>query len=227
MNKIVDKTDRNVLGEGRNYQMGFAFAKKTAPKTFELVQPISPCKDYLNDVVWSEATNKSIQAYGLNYSKKDIFNGKKSYMVIGIMPSWGGSPYPSMDKDIKNLEENIENLTAFLNFIEKKLKLKCLTKIEKVAKNRYLLEFDYYWCKTTYLISLYSLLLRTGQFWKGDPDPITYWKTFKDFPPDTYMVQTAATKLEKIIKNGAPEHDMSSMAGGTTVHNHGILAHAI
>ena len=52
MIQIINKQCRSKLCEGRSYQMGFAFLKKLDNNTFETVQPISPCKDYLNDVIF-------------------------------------------------------------------------------------------------------------------------------------------------------------------------------
>ena len=81
MLKIIDKQNRGKLNEGRNYQMGFAFCKKVSNKVLETIQPISPCKDYLNDVVYSERTGKNVSAYGLNTSKLGLFDKKKKSIL--------------------------------------------------------------------------------------------------------------------------------------------------
>lgn len=221
--KIIDKTDRKVLNEGRNYQMGFGFLKKKSPTVYETVQPLSPCKDYLNDVVWSEATSKDISAHGLNYSKKDIFDGKAAYMAISILPYFGGQDYPNQAKDIKNLKENIDNLETFMNFFEKKLNLKVKTKIEETESNKYIVTFDHYWSSATYKISLYSLLLRVGQFYKGDKTPLKYLEKFSEFPVDTYMVLDALPKLKKLLSGTVVKQDLESLSGGYSVHNMGIV----
>lgn len=224
--KLIDKQNRYVLGEGRNYQMGFAFLKKVK-QDFHTVQPISPCKDYLNDVVWAERTGNNISAYGLSYKKQDIFDGKIAYMVISIMPNFSGSRYSTQDKDEQRLDENYKLLEEFINYFEDKLKLKDKSTIEKVEFNKYLITFPDFWCRYTYLISLYSLLLRVGQFWKGKGNPLKYLETFADFQPDVYLIKDSLPKLKKLIKSGEQKHDMESLGGGVTVHNHGIISHAL
>lgn len=222
---LTDNKPRKVLHEGRNYQMGFAFLKK-APKVsnFETVQPISPCKDYLNDVVWSEHMDAPIGAYGLKYSKQGIFNKKKSYLVISIMPTFGMDSYPSMDKDVANLKGNIENLQTFINFFDDSLGCKATT-IQEIEPNKYLVTMDYKWSKTTYAISLFTLLLRVGQFYKGTPNPMAFLSNFTAFPPDTYLLTDALPRIKTFIKNKSlPEQDLSALQEHITIHNCGILA---
>lgn len=221
--KLIDKKKRSVLGEGRNFGMGFAFCKKDSDDTFSTVQPISPCKDYLNDVVWSEAVDKSISAYGLSYKKQGIFDGERAYMVISIMEYFGGGKYNEYDADYARLKKGVANLVKFMNWFEKKLKLEVLTEIEEVEENKYFITFSHYWCKGTYLISLYSLLLRVGQFYSGKGLPSTYLKNFKDFPADTYILNGALPKLNKLLEGGYVEQDMTKLSGGTSVHNLGII----
>src|SRR5687768_15710647 len=78
---LVDKQDRSVLCEGRNYGIGFAFCKRTGD-VLETVQPVSPCKDYLNDVVYSEHSGQPFSAWGLRTSKKNIFYADEGAYVL-------------------------------------------------------------------------------------------------------------------------------------------------
>jgi len=43
---------RNNLAEGRNFGMGFGFLKKLSNTKYKTIMPISPCKDYINDVLY-------------------------------------------------------------------------------------------------------------------------------------------------------------------------------
>ena len=73
---ITEKHDRNVLIEGRSSGMGFAMLKKDKTN-YETVNPLSPCKDYLNEVVFTENTGYPTKAHGLDYKEKlDIFKDK-------------------------------------------------------------------------------------------------------------------------------------------------------
>ena len=86
MSKLIDKQNRRTLGEGRNYGMGMACLKKDGDN-FETVCPITACKDFISDVIYSELTGKPYYAYGLSTSKKDIFDYKndEAYFVFAIL----------------------------------------------------------------------------------------------------------------------------------------------
>lgn len=225
MVKIIDKQNRSILGEGRSYQMGFAFLKKEKDGVFKTVQPISPCKDYLNDVVYSEKTGKPVSAYGLHYEKQDIYDADRAYMVIRIMENFSGSKYSNFDKDTQNLKDNYKTLQNFINHFEAQLGAEPSEIIDTEENGRFFISLPLLWCETTYLISLYSLLLRVGQFFKGDKSPEEYIAKFTEFQPDTYLLSSAKPKLEKILKSTTFEQNMDKFYGGTDVHNHGIVAH--
>lgn len=218
---IIDKQNRRVLSEGKSYQMGFAFLKKVDDKTFETVQPISPCKDYLNDVIYSEHTGKDCHAFGLSYTKQNIFDGDKAYMCFKICPQFGGNTYQGMDEDIKNLNENSENVQKFLNFFEAKIGTEFVSKIEKVEDNLFMVTFPVFWCKYTYLISLFSLIIRCGQCYKGG-DEMQFFTTFGKWG-EVYNIKAAKPKVEMIMQGALPVQDLSKASGNTSIHNMGIV----
>lgn len=226
---VIDKQKRSVLGEGRNYQMGFAFLKKIAPvRLFETIQPISPCKDYLNDVVYSEATGKKVSAYGLNTSKENLFDEEKyAYLAIKIMPRQDGGDYGSLQKDSDNLNSNYLTLKAFMNYFDSALGLK-KTQIYKTNEGRdgiFLVKFDKAWAAYTYSISLFSLLLRVGQFYDASVEPLDFLKSFSAFSPDVYLVKAALPKIIKILElKSLPVQDLTTLKPGTGIHNFGIMA---
>lgn len=226
---IIDKQDRSKLNEGRNYQMGFAFLKKIAPvRLFETVQPLSPCKDYLNDVVYSEATGEPVIAYGLKTKKENLFHDEKyAYLAIKIMTRKDGGDYGSLQKDIDNLNSNYLTLKSFINYFDTALGLK-KTQIYKAnidVDSIFVIKFDKAWAQYTYSISLFSLLLRVGQFYKGDVPPMDFLKSFSAFNPDVYLVQNVLPKINKILELKAlPEQDLTTLPPGTGIHNFGIMA---
>lgn len=166
--KIVEnKFNRYSLNEGRDSGMGFAFIKKTL-KGFQTLQSPSPCKDYLNDIVFTAHTGKEFSCHGLN-SKFTInhFTDKYSYLVINILDR----PCSTYTTDqILKLDREYKNLQLFINTIEKALKFKYKTKIIKCDfncdheqnKKGYIVKFSSIWTASTAYISLYSLLLRVG-----------------------------------------------------------------
>lgn len=240
--KVVNKQDRQKLCEGRNFQMGFAFLKKKGKNSFETVQPVSPCKDYLNDIVWGEKFNKSITAYGLSYTPNGLFNDDDfAYILIGLLPQDRKIPmeefkgencsyYPNMSKDLKNLSNNYKKLEAFINFFDNSLNLKPST-INKVAENSYIVSFDKEWASWTYSISLFSLLLRVGQFWDGKRDCMEFLENFKEFTHDSYLVKGSLPKIKKLLKSKKFLEDSHLVeiskgykTGSSAFHNWGICA---
>lgn len=222
---VVDKQNRGKLSEGRDYQMGFGFLRKTGVRLFETIQPISPCKDYLNDVVFSEATGEPVTAYGLKTSKINLFeNEKYAYLGIKILPHLRGNDYAQIEEHIQNLNDNYKNLKKFLNFFDKSLKLR-ISQIYQANDGIFVIKFDKAWASYTYSISLYSLLCRLGQFYKGDVSPMDFLKSFKDFNPDVYLCINSLPKINKILELGSlPTQDMSTLKPGIGVHNFGIMA---
>jgi len=231
MIQIINKQCRSKLAEGRSYQMGFAFLKKLDDNTFETVQPISPCKDYLNDVIFAEHTNKSIIAYGCKLDgRQDLFDKSFGYMAISICDYKYNSDYTTKKypKDIERLKENYKNLEFFINQIEEHLNLDSFdnTTIIEVSDNLYFIEVPVIWTKSTYMISLYSLLLRVGQFYNDTTkDPIKWLETFNSFMDDITLVKQALPKLKNILKYGPLDQDFSTLTGDSSTHNLGIVSY--
>jgi hypothetical protein len=231
MIQIINNKSRSSLSEGRSHQMGFAFLKKVKDETFETIQPISPCKDYLNDVIFAEHTNKSISAYGCNLKgKQDIFDKNFGYIAISICPYKYKNSYNTTTylKDVERLKENHKNLELFINQIEEYFNLDSFnnTTIVEVSDNLYFIEVPIIWTMSTYMISLYSLLLRVGQFYQDTTkDPIEWLEKFNAFIDDVSLVKQSLPKLKNIIKYGPLPQDFSNLRGDSSTHNLGIVSY--
>ena len=127
--KFINKQNRGILSEGRNHGMGFAFCKCDG-ETVETIMPISPCKDYLNDVVYSERSGQDSLNHGLKTTKLGLFEDKQSaYMVASICGRGAKKPaaYAGMDGDIELLNNNFKNIEKAINWMEDRLKLEPTT----------------------------------------------------------------------------------------------------
>ena len=223
--KIINECDRSVLNEGRNYGIGFAFLKPGEGNTFTTVQPISPCKDYLNDVVYSEHTGRPFSAYGLHTTKKNIFDGDAAYMAMSICKKGPRSlnEYASYGKDQELLMDNVEGMLRFINEIDRRFDMKP-TEIKKIKTNMRVAVFDKRWTTATYLISLYTLMLRIGLHYKGECSPIVFMRDIDN--EDSMMVNSIKEKLFNLfeMKKNLPVQNMNRMVDlGISVHNHGIV----
>ncbi len=216
--KLGVQPDRSVLGEGRNYGLGFAFAERKGD-TLDLVQPISPCKDYLNDVVYSEVTGKPYKAWGLVTAKRGIFKDE-ALLVIAVCKQGPrqGVEYPAYKADLKALDDNHTQIQKLINWFESKIKLKTLTKIAPLCPGKYLLSLPLWWVEATYRVSLVSLLARLGMYWDGKGDEWEFMGSVKT--ADKYYLPPAIEKMKKMIKGNIPTQDFSQEFN---VHNCGIV----
>ncbi len=215
---LINSHNRASLSEGRNYGFASALAKRV-DNTLTTVCPITCCKDFISDVVYTEATGKPYSIYGLSYSKQNIFQDGVGYMIFGIEKRGRElAEYDNYKRDYEMLAGNYNNLEKFINWFEKQFKLQSFTKIKQLGENRYLAAFPLFWGEGTYLISLYGLLLRVGIFYK-DGDVMTYLKDFKYDSRDGMMINTIMPKLQKMLDGTIPKQDMNSCS---SPHSTGI-----
>jgi hypothetical protein len=213
--KLVDNYPRSKLIEGRNYGIGFALAKKT-DTAIELVGPISPCKDYLNDQVYTENTKKPYGAWGYHASYQGLLDGEFGYVVIAVLPYFGGSKYGAQDQETAWLNDHTEDIAVFVRRIEELLKIPLLerTRIGKMEENRYACVISKWWLQYPYLISLWGLLVRIAleSSWTPEAgDPMTCLEKCKT--GDSMKMMTAMPKLKHLIEKGVVVQDYNAGCG--------------
>lgn len=209
---LIDKKPRSVLSEGRSWGVGFAFAKRKG-RELHLVQPISPCKDYLNEVIYTEATGKPSSACGLSVTKTGCFEDGFGKLVAAECKSMGGYDYKGYNQELEYLNEDRGNVERFLRWWEDKIKIQP-TNICKLENNRFLFLHDLFWTKGTYLISLYCCLIRTaieGQWGvKSTTDPYEYAMK-ESTAQDAQYIRQNKDKVDRILKGEVPQQDFSKV----------------
>lgn len=220
---LIDEQQRSKLSEGRNYGLGCAFAKR-AGTVLTTVDPISACKDYLSDRCIVEIKGTPYSACGLTCTKQDIFD-THAYLILSVLKQGRNlTEYQDYHTDVKALAANTETMQDFINYFEKRLKLKDHTVIHKIDDNKYVAALPLFWCEATYLISLYALLLRVGMYYgKADAaksDPMVFLKDHKG--TDVYMVQPVIPKLERLLAGERFKQDFSV---NMCWHNLGIVTY--
>jgi hypothetical protein len=157
MNKMIIKevNNRELLHEDRNNGVGFAFLKKVEEE-YHTAHALSPCKDYLNDVVFTENTGYPLSIYGLSYKKQNIFDDA-AYMAIKIVKSKDNSYYYSKDIEVDKayLKSNYKNIQNLINYFEERLELNSFTILEEAEDDYFLIIFPLDWCISSYAISLF------------------------------------------------------------------------
>lgn len=193
---------RSILREG--VKTGFAFGFLN--QNLETVMPISPCKDYLSDVVHSEKYGGRVQAYGLDYTKQNIFNDW-AYIAIKVEDN---------DFEKQQLNKNYSKIQLLLNEIEAEIGLKP-TSITKNIDDLFLVKLDPQWCQSNYLISIYSLFIRNGYKYDGSGA----WEYVSTYHRDSDRAYFTNKDFKLILLN-RPDQDLSHFRRDTSVHNKGI-----
>lgn len=199
--KVVDKRGREYLTEGRRRGISFAFCKRDGD-TFNCIHPISACKDYLNDIVYTESTGVSVGFYGLNTHRQSIFDGVMGYLAMKVLPYFHVKTLSVQDMaDIKNVTDNTVGMVKFMNLWEDHLDIKGRTEIHNCEENMWVVFVPYWWCEVGWRISLYCLLLRNSYSWKGE--------ALMDFlkhknNPDYLIFNTSMDKIERVYKKDPP-----------------------
>ncbi len=236
---IFDKKGRDNLSEGRQYQMGFAFLRPYSKNRYQAITPFSTCKDYLNDIIFTHNTGVRLSAYGLTTSliqTKAAFKSGIGFLGITILPYITKLPvgHPCRiynDEGVKidknRLKDNIQNITSLLNYVEKKLNVSGQTVVYEAVNDYYLFVVPAYWLQASNLISIYSLLIRMGQFYNGDCTPTEFLETY-DNNLDLRLWKEYQLMFEGLVSGNFwvmdyPQmvKDYSIIISGTTIHNLG------
>ena len=239
---ITPKEGRDDLTEGRTYGMAFAFVKKMKTKNkYKMVQPLSPCKDYLAEPVFTENTGIWSRAYGLEYKKKlNIFSKKFAYLVIKILKTTNNT-YPSSiynyEDDCELLDKNYKIIEANINDMEKHLELSNLTEIvpcvimdkghnnnDRDNDDAYLMKVPIEWCQNISSISLYTLLIRSLMRSDKKVDITEYHEQYKHSDGDRNLLSMCKDKIQKIYnKKKLPINQHSFDSIPAMPHNYGIV----
>lgn len=223
--KIVDKFSRNVLGEGRDFGMGFAFAKKRYT-TYTAVQAVTCCKDYLNDVVYAEKTKIILPViYGFKYSKLNDLFTDKFYLIIKILPKHS-IDYLDDDliQDKEWLKTNYKTIEQILNLFEEKLNIS-KTVITPADDDYFVVQADSFWVSKLYLFGAYTLLLRAFQGFNKEVTTIEDVLNNPSYKHDSFMLQQAKPKLLRILNGELPEQPFVEGAAAAVIHNQsGIIS---
>lgn len=119
------------------------------------------CKDFLQDIVWSELTGKEMNIYGQNSKSTNTFKDQENLILCVY----------SYSIDLSNMSEEklLEyslNLQGFLNEIET-LKNYSLSTVDLIDK-KFIIHFSKEWIKLPLIFSAFTLLCRIGFYYDGN-----------------------------------------------------------
>jgi hypothetical protein len=162
---------------GQTVGMDYAFLSADHKQCHEWVK----CRDFLNDALRGQLNKKAESIYGFSFSAKENppMCLDKMYLLVKY-------------KDATNTSENtkavLNSALDIIHCIEKHGGIKPLSKLHKVSDldHAYIFEGASDWVESTFMISLYTLLIRLGAKKIG----------FKD-------KEELDSKLEKLCTNGS------------------------
>jgi hypothetical protein len=226
-----DCEGRGRLSEGRSEGPSFSFCKRT-DNDFEAVHPLSGCKDYLNDVVYTEATKEPTTQYGLTTKYHGLFEKEPfGYLAMSVIAGYGCSLHSGLKNTLDKMMANVARMESCMHFFEEKFDIPERTEIHKTGDNMLVVFVPLWWCRANYRISLYTLVLRNAMYWDGKEDIIKWmgaWKT-----ADRYGIHKIIPKVLQMIDGNMPEPvypQVATMqkdndgwvAGRFDPHNYGI-----
>jgi hypothetical protein len=222
MEKFIEKHSRSTLGEGRSYGLGCCLVKKTKDGFETAHHTITACKDFLNEVIYTERTKLPSYAHGLNCIKSiGLFEDcDKAYFAIKFLDNYNdGTHSAKFLKDENYFLENINNTINFINQFNDILNLQETILHKTDDEKVFILETDLYWTKNTYLVSLYTLIMRNGSDYTGG-DIFDYCK--KDMSVES-MLKGNIDKIKKNCLETLIDPEQEVLSEFKCPHNMGIL----
>lgn len=166
MIKLDTKTRSMNLNETRqSIDYRFAWARKVSPGEYQLCHPWVKCRDYLHDAIVWKMWGEQHEQYGFTY---DPNNDPPVSLKSCILAVTSNRP---------NFLSEVKRGKKILNILERETQFPSLSKILEINSKIVIFKGNAEWLSSTYLISLYSLLIRLSaqEFIKNN------FSTFSEF----------------------------------------------
>lgn len=228
--QVIDQFDRKKLTEGRNYGVGFSILDKLNDSEYKALMPFTACKDYLNDFIYIETTNKPLSIiYGFKHTYTGILKDK-DYLYLGINTLHYNNSNNKYDKfdEVQNLvKNNGKNIVKFLNKVEEAFKQKDLTVFEDQIEDILILKVPIFWSKFSFLFSLYLLFIRvfidiTEEETKKDVYTLIKDKNTPLIVADNMLFKATQKLFLNLDLEALLDYKYPEGAQSGTIHNFGI-----
>lgn len=227
--KIIENVKSNLseIGHGPK-EVQFAFIDDETGKT---ITPFCMCKDFFNDMFWSNKVKKPITKFGFKWEPnkhKDVLNRDILSLTIRLRDKINYEKFFEItDKELKGVKSILNKFEKVNKFIK--------TKVEYSDEKKYLIiSFDNKWSDVPYLLSAFLFIIRLGLTYDGKSDIIEYFKvTSKEFisPNDAMYFKSAETRIKHLLEGKIDkkqnyemydEHTIHSSSGLVNCHNYKI-----
>lgn len=171
---------------GKNDGWGFQFLN-------EEYQPMNPpvcCKDFLQDVVYTELTGEILDIYHFKHNYQGFLKGKE---LLKLALYWTNAEL--------TVDKFIEPTKNFLNDIEEKLGILKSNVYSDSTNKIIIIDFSSEWIKKPYLFSFFTILCRKGLYYNGNLEEYLFSNKQQDFLEngDLYGLNNNKTIINKIL----------------------------
>ena len=171
---------------GKNDGWGFQFLN-------EEYQPMNPpvcCKDFLQDVIYTELTGESLNIYNFKHKYQGFLKGKE---LLRLALYW--------TNDELTVDKFIEPTKNFLNDIEEKLGILKSNVYTDSTNKIIIIDFSSEWIKKPYLFSFFTILCRKGLYYNGNLEEYLFSNKQLNYleSNDSYGLNSYKDVINKIL----------------------------
>lgn len=185
----------------------------------------TPCKDYLQDIFFTEYTGETSDVYGLKWNK-GMLDMSQEYFNLVIM----GGKY--------EMESKIPQIEAILQTLDKAQGIPLTQVLPTTNPKHILIKFHRDWTRNGPTLSAYTSMVRISAYYQGE-DPMEFLEKMMSYNGDdkpedlpVYM-QVEIRRLPKTIKKFAalyegekaecPWENFKGLGSTTSIHDMGIV----
>jgi hypothetical protein len=178
------------------------------------------CKDYLQDIFWSEFTGNVAKTWGIEWTQGMLDSSQKVFKLAML----GATEH--------KLNERISPMRIFLRHFETALGFK-KTVIVPSSKPEYIVvKFSRDWLQSPLLLSAYTTLIRISGDYQGE-EPIEYFTRLKSsknhleslpnyIRHDVERIEYTIGKFAALLQGIKPTKTWASLSSVHEAHNEGI-----
>lgn len=223
--KVIEEISSGKLAEINHgpKEVQFAFIN---PDTGKTITPFCKCKDYFNDMFWSNKVKKSVSVYGFSWTPdrdKGVLHKDRLCLAIRLIDRDDKSKFHKIE------EENIKGIVDIIaQFSEANGFEPATVEREESDGKHIILYFDKKWTEIPYLNSAFFLLVRLGFTYKHGEDVTKDYKTTAKFisPNDEGYLRLVKNKIEDLLKGKIDSKQTYEKYTNDTIHNYsGIVGY--
>ncbi len=183
------------------------------------------CKDYIQDIFYTEYTGKSEEIYGIMW-QKGMLNTDVSTFKLAILGT------------TEEMQERAEDLQAFLNLFEVAQNIPPCKIVKTNDSKNIVIEFSKEWTVNGPLLSAFTTLIRLGGVYKKGEDAVKYLKSLLQYankmekvPLPNYMLvdvnrlNMCIKRLAALLQGKRVEHKWEDFQSINQVHHTGLIGY--